>query len=129
MTTGMKMPLLFWIQSMISVPALAPWQTPLEHLPPPVHDVPSRKFWFIVTQAPLPMLGTLQEIMQSELPLLHEVTEVELVRDPQAVLHCWSREVHCPEAQVRPSPELPQESPSALCSSLGHVDDEPLQVS
>lgn len=41
-------------------------------------------------------------------------------------LHCWSREVHWPEAHWRPSPQL---SPSSECVSGGHMGPSPGQVS
>lgn len=40
--------------------------------------------------------------------------------------HCKSREVHCPEAHSRLSP---QDSPSLLCESSGHVALLPVHVS
>ena len=36
--------LLSWIQDVISLPTVAPLHSPLLHLPPAPHDVPSRKF-------------------------------------------------------------------------------------
>ncbi len=46
-----------------------------------------------------------------------------------SVLHCRSREVHCPEAQLRPVPEVPHDVPSGALMLAGQLAEVPEQVS
>lgn len=48
---------------------------------------------------------------------------------PTRDLHCWSREVHWPEAQVKPAPSSPHVAPSSVLTSLGQVAAVPAHVS
>lgn len=126
-TTGMKMGLLSLIQLDISLPTLAPWQAPLEHLPPPWQLVPSRKFCCMVKHMFGPNSGDAQDSWQP-----WELQEcVSLPEDmlPIRVLHCRSRDVHWPEAQARPAPEAPQPVPSGAVTSAGQFGEAPVHVS
>jgi hypothetical protein len=92
LATGMTMFLLSLIQLEISFATDAPLHWPLEHFPPPWQEVPSRKFWFIVTHMFGPNCGDAQDRRHpcDE----HAYVSLLLVRAPIMVLHCRSRDVH-----------------------------------
>src|SRR3569833_2127619 len=90
--TGMSMGLLSVIHLAISRMMEAPSQLPLLHLPPPSHEVPSRKFCILVKHVLAPNSGEAQLIWQ---PCeLQAYVSLPAVREPMSVLHCRSREVH-----------------------------------
>src|SRR6187551_1207503 len=61
----------------------------------------------------------------------HEYVSLLVVKLPISVRHCWSRDVHCPDAHSRGEPltPVPQEVPSSALLSWGHADELPEQVS
>ncbi len=52
-----------------------------------------------------------------------------VVSEPISVLHCRSRDVHWPEAQLRPAPPAPQPEPSGALALGGQLAEAPEQVS
>lgn len=120
-------PLCLSTQDLISPPTEVPSHFPLLQWPPPPHGVPSMKlFCSRIEQEFGPVVSEAQTTVQEESSHAH----VSLLFNslPIRDLHCWSRLVHWPLAQVKPDP-LPQLVPSSLYSSEGQELELPVHFS